>query len=104
MILFNFLKVRANLFAHRQMVSSIAIKHKLSYSTLFVHFHTIKRFLVLLCNTNNSIICLHTVKWSNNSILLNDGIQSGTNTSDKSGPGNEGLLHIFQISGTGALP
>ena len=54
-----------------------------------------------------SVICLHIVKWLNNSIWSIDGILTDTTTPDQSGAGsndNEGILHIPQSSMTGAIP
>ena len=39
----------------------------------------------------NINLCLHTVKWLNNSIWLVDRIPTSTITLDKSGPGSNGL-------------
>ena len=62
-------------------------------------FHARKWFQVLLYNNHNltSVICLYTVC----SIWPIGRTQSGVTTPDRSGPGsngNEGVLHIHQIS------
>ena len=43
------------LFVHSEVVTSIAIKHLIFYSTLLICLHTLKWLQVLLCITNNSI-------------------------------------------------
>ena len=68
-------------------------------------------FQPLLFNTNSSI-CIQLKgfkysKWLNSSIWPTDRIQTGTTTLSQSGSGsngNEGILHIYQSSKTGALP
>ena len=73
-------------------------------------FEKKKKFQVLLCITNNSIKyqSLHTVKASNNSILfVGTHFKYPIDRTLSSGPGNddnEWVLHISQISKTGASP
>ena len=53
------------------------------------------------------VICLHSVKMSNNSIWPIDRTLSSATTPGQSGPGsngNEGVHHIPKNSRTGALP
>ena len=77
---------------------------QLFYSTLFIHFHAVNWFLILLSNTNN-LIKAHTVKWSqvmlwitNNSIRHQSFVYSQLN--------NQTVLYLtiqFSISHLFAL-
>ena len=95
---------KAHLFAQRSMVSSIANMNSSIWYYLFVRTQWNGSKYYNQFNLT-SVICLHTVKWSNSSSWPIDMTLLGTITLSQSGPGskdNEGVWYIPLSSRTEA--